>query len=131
MNKRHDIGVASSIGTYSDAVEVPAGARWLMTAGTPGLSPDGGLPEGIVAQAELAWRHIETLLDRAGMTIADVVKITQYLTRESDITEYAKVRTRHLGGARPASTLLVVPALVRPGFLVEVEVLAAKSEPRD
>lgn len=127
MNTAHNIGVASRIGTYLDAVEVPAGARWLVTAGTPGLSADGVLPEGIAAQAELAWRHIETLLERAGMTIADVVKITQYLTRESDIAEYAKVRSRHLGDARPASTLLVVPSLVRPGFLLEVEVIAAKS----
>jgi len=131
MGARHDIGIASSIGTYSDAVEVPAGARWLVTAGTPGLSSDGTLPEGIVAQADLAWKHIETLLARAGMTIADVVKITQYLTRESDVAAYAKVRSRHLGDARPASTLLVVPALVRPGFLVEVEVLAARSGSRD
>jgi hypothetical protein len=33
MGTRHDIGVASSIGTYSDAVEVPAGARWLVRPG--------------------------------------------------------------------------------------------------
>ncbi|SRR5712691_2237666 len=131
MNTSHNIGVASSIGTYNDAVEVPSGARWLVTAGTPGLSSDGVLPEGIVAQAELAWQHIETLLEGAGMTIADVVKITQYLTRESDTAAYAKVRSRHLGDARPASTLLVVPALVRPGFLVEVEILAAKSGSAD
>ncbi len=131
MNTPHNIGVAASIGTYSDAVEVPGGARWLVTAGTPGLSSDGTLPEGIVAQAGLAWQHIESLLERAGMTIADVVKITQYLTHESDIAAYAKVRSRHLGDARPASTLLVVPALVRPGFLVEVEILAAKSGSSD
>ncbi|HEY6239617.1 MAG TPA: RidA family protein [Burkholderiales bacterium] len=118
---------AGAARTYGDAVEVPAGAKWLVTSGTPGLSTEGALPEGIAAQAELAWSHITTLLQRAGMTIADLVKVTQYLTRESDIAAHAQVRSRYLGGARPASLLLVVPALVRPGFLLEIEILAAKS----
>jgi enamine deaminase RidA (YjgF/YER057c/UK114 family) len=126
VNTPHNIGVAARIGAYSDAVEVPGGSRWLVTAGTPGLSADGALPEGIVPQSELAWTHIVTLLKRAGMTVGDLVKVTQYLTRESDIAEYARVRGRFLGNARPASMLLVVPALVRPGFLVEIEILAAK-----
>ena len=127
MNTQHNIGVASQIGTYGDAVEVPAGAKWLVTAGTPGLAADGTLPEGIAAQAELAWKHVVALLERAGMSVNDLVKLTQYLTRESDIVEYARVRNRYLGSMRPASTLLVIPALVKPGFLVEIEVFAAKS----
>jgi enamine deaminase RidA (YjgF/YER057c/UK114 family) len=126
-NRIHDIGVASRIGTYSDAVEVPANARWLSTAGTPGLAPDGSLAPDVTGQAEAAWSHIVAMLEKAGMTIGDVVKITQYLVRADDIPAYAKVRAKVLGAARPASTLLVVPALVRPDFLLEVEVVAAKA----
>jgi 2-iminobutanoate/2-iminopropanoate deaminase len=37
------------------------------------------------------------------------------------------VRTLFLGQARPASILLVTPQLVRPEFLVEVEVIAARA----
>lgn len=127
MNVPHDIGIAKQIGKYGDAVEVPGGARWLLTSGTPGLAADGTLPEGIAAQSELAWAHVAAMLERAGMAMGDLVKVTQYLTREADIAAYAAVRSRFLGPARPASMLLVVPALVRPGFLVEVEVVAAKS----
>ena len=127
MNVLHKIGIAEQIGKYGDAVEVPADARWLLTSGTPGLTLDGVVPEGVVAQSELAWTHIATMLQRAGMSVRDVVKVTQYLVRESDIAEYAQVRSRFLGDARPASMLLIVPALVRPGFLVEVEVVAAAS----
>ena len=126
-NAIHDIGIASQIGTYRDAVEVPAGARWLATAATPGLARDGSLAPDITGQAEAAWGHIIAMLAKSGMAIADVVKITQYLVRAEDIPAYAKVRARVLGAARPASTLLVVPALVRPEFLLEVEVLAAKA----
>ena len=98
----------------------------MLTSGTPGLALGGELPAGIAAQAELAWTHIVVMLERAGMTIDDVVKITQYLTQESDIAEYVKVRRRFLGEARPSSMLMVIPALVEPGFLVEIEVVAAK-----
>jgi hypothetical protein len=37
------------------------------------------------------------------------------------------VRSRYLGDARPASMLLIVPGLVRPEFLLEVEAIAAKA----
>jgi enamine deaminase RidA (YjgF/YER057c/UK114 family) len=127
MNVHHDIGVASQIGKYGDAVEVPGSAKWLLTSGTPGLTLDGTLPEGISAQAELAWGHIVAMLDRAGMTVRDLVKITQYLPQESGIAAYGHVRSRFLGDACPASMLLIVPALVRPSFLVEIEVVAAKT----
>jgi 2-iminobutanoate/2-iminopropanoate deaminase len=126
-NKTHDIGVARQIGTYSDAVEVPANARWLMTAGTPGLALDGSLPADITGQAEIAWTHIVTMLERAGMAVDDIVKVTQYLLHAADIPAYAKVRSKFLGNVRPASMLLVVPALVRPEFLLEIEVQAARA----
>jgi enamine deaminase RidA (YjgF/YER057c/UK114 family) len=59
--------------------------------------------------------------------VADIVKVTQYLTRAEDIAAYGKVRTRFLGDVRPAAMLLVIPQLVRPDFLVEVEIVAAKA----
>jgi 2-iminobutanoate/2-iminopropanoate deaminase len=122
----HNIGVASQIGAYSDSIEAAPNLRWLITSGTPGLSTTGELPAEITGQAELAWEHIVSMLNQSGMTVSDIVKVTQYLTRPEDIPAYAKVRARFLGQSRPASMLLVIPQLVRPEFLVEVEVIAAK-----
>lgn len=126
-HKIHTIGVAARIGTYSDAVEAAPGQRWLFTSGTPGMDPVGALPQGITAQAELAWGHILKMLEAAGMTVHDLVKITQYLTRAEDIPAYAQVRARMLGEARPASMLMVVAALPRPDFLLEIEAVAARA----
>jgi enamine deaminase RidA (YjgF/YER057c/UK114 family) len=123
----HNIGVASQIGAYSDSIEAGPNLRWLITSGTPGLSTTGELPAEITGQAELAWEHIVSMLDQSRMTVSDIVKVTQYLTRPEDIPAYAKVRARFLGQSRPASMLLVIPQLVRPEFLVEVEVIAAKA----
>ena len=120
-----EIGVSHQIGKYSDAVEVRPNLRWLFTSGTPGLEIDGTLPTDITGQTEVAWKHILRMLKLANMTPADVVKVTQYLTRAEDIAAYANVRARFLGDSEPASMLLVIPQLVRPEFLVEVEIVAA------
>ena len=123
----HDIGVANQIGSYSDAIEVGPNLRLLVTSGTPGLATNGELRKDVTAQAELAWQHIIRMLERAGMVVTDIVKVTQYLTRADDIPAYAKVRNRFLGDTKPASMLLVIPQLVRPEFFVEIEVFAAKT----
>jgi enamine deaminase RidA (YjgF/YER057c/UK114 family) len=124
---QHDIGVASQIGAYSDALEVAPNMRWLITAGTPGLGPDREIPRDITGQARLAWGNIMRLLQTADMDVADLVKVTTYLTRAADIPAYAKVRAQFFGNVKPAAMLLVVPQLVWPELLVEVEITAAKA----
>jgi len=125
-HKTHDFGIAKQIGRYSDAVEVGPNQRWLFTSGTPGLSAAGDVPKDMTGQAELAWEHILRMLTQADMTVSDIVTVTQYLTRAEDIPAYAKVRSRFLGELRPAFMLLVIPQLVWPEFLLEVQVTAAK-----
>ena len=126
-HKIHDVGVAGQIGNYSDAIETASSLRWLHTSGTPGLAKGKQLPKDITSQAELAWAHIMHMLKNAGMTVEDIVKVTQYLTRTDDIASYVKVRSQFLGNVRPAFMLLVVPQLIWPEVLVEIEVIAASS----
>jgi 2-iminobutanoate/2-iminopropanoate deaminase len=108
-----DVGAAKQIGKYSDAIETAAGLRWLHTSGTPGVSDDGTVPEGIEAQTRLAWRYILAMLEKAGMTTADLVKVTTSLTDAKNIPAYAKVRSEMLGDVRPAFMLQVVTGLMR------------------
>lgn len=125
-NHAVNAGVAAHIGTYSDAVELPASARVLYTSGTPGVDADGQLPDGFEEQAELAWRNIEAILAVGGMGVGDIVRLNQYLTRRADLDAYRAIRSRHLGDARPASTLLLVGELIWPEMLIEIEAVAAK-----
>jgi 2-iminobutanoate/2-iminopropanoate deaminase len=119
--------VAAPLGAYSHAVEVPPNARWLYIAGQIGNAPDGSMAPDVEGQAEQCWKNIEAILAAAGMGVEDLVKCTHYLTRAEDTAAYGKVRTRHLGNARPASIFVVVMALARPGILLEVEAVAAKA----
>jgi 2-iminobutanoate/2-iminopropanoate deaminase len=66
------------------------------------------------------------VLDSAGMTVADLVKVTTSLTRSDDRQAYVKVRSEFLGAARPAFMLQIVDELIRPEILVEIEIVAAR-----
>jgi enamine deaminase RidA (YjgF/YER057c/UK114 family) len=121
----HDIGVAKQIGTYSDAVEIRNSSRQLYLSGQPGLAPDGQLPDSFEQQAEQAWKNVTALLEKAGMGIENLVKISTYLVTPEDIDRYGRIRAKYLGAHRPASMLVVVPQLVRKDLLVEVEAVAA------
>jgi 2-iminobutanoate/2-iminopropanoate deaminase len=121
----HDIGVASQIGQYSDAVETSASGRLLFISGTPGLTSDGRLPETFEEQAEQAWKNVIAVLERAGMGPEHLVKVSQYLTRAEDIPKYRPIRSKYLTDNRPAFMLAVIPGLVRPEFLIEIEAYAS------
>jgi enamine deaminase RidA (YjgF/YER057c/UK114 family) len=76
------------------------------------------------AQAEQAMKNIETLLGEAGARLEDICKIVVYLT---DIRHREPVYTvigRWLRGVHPCSTGIVVSALARPEWLVEIDATA-------
>jgi 2-iminobutanoate/2-iminopropanoate deaminase len=126
VNKIHSTGVAAKVAPVSDGIEVPANARWLSTSGTSGLKSDGTLPETIEEQIEQVWENIRAILASADMEAKDIVKITLYLTRREDYPVCLVSRDRFLGDARPAAMSSIVLGFIRPDFLVEAEVQAAK-----
>lgn len=122
----HKIGVSSQIGVYSDATEVGPNQRWLFTAGTPGLHPDGTLPPDITGQSKQAWENIMAILEKAGMEVTDIVKVTTSLLDAKYVGDYANVRKAYLKGYEPAFMLQIIPGLIWPEVLVEIEVIAAR-----
>jgi enamine deaminase RidA (YjgF/YER057c/UK114 family) len=118
-------GVASHIGNYVDAVRIPAGLEVIHTSGTPGLRPDGMLPEDFTEEATQAWRNVEDALARAGAKLSDIVRVRQWPTDAADIPAYAAVRSSVIKH-QPAFMLAVIPALVWPKIRVEVEDIAIR-----
>jgi 2-iminobutanoate/2-iminopropanoate deaminase len=118
--------IAAPLGRYSHGVLVPAGAKLLFVSGQVGVDPDGSVPADFAIQARSAWRNLLAILDAAGMTADNLVKVTHYLTRTSDLPAYREVRASVGGEARPASVLLFVSALADPKWLFEVEAVAAQ-----
>ena len=118
-------GVAKPFSRYSHAAEAPGAWRWLYVSGQVGVTADGTLLEGFEAQATQAWANVRAVLEDAGVTPADLVKVTMLLTNSDDVPASRTTRDAALAGGKPACTLFVVAGLADPGWLIEIEAVAA------
>jgi 2-iminobutanoate/2-iminopropanoate deaminase len=112
--------------SYSAAVEVVAPKRWLLISGQVGRDGDRNIPDGIEAQAEIAWRNLAAILTEAGMTLDNLAETTLYLVRREDNAAYDRVRARWMGERRPASTKVYVSGLSDPRMLCEIQATAVE-----
>ena len=78
-------------------------------------------------QAECAMDNVALLLRECGATLADICKCTVYLTDVLYREPVYRVLGERLRGVFPAFTGLVVVALARPEWVVEVDVIAVRS----
>ncbi len=116
--------IAAPVGAYSHAIAAPAAGRWLHLSGQVGIRPDGSLPDDFAGQAQAAWSNVRAILEDADMSIENLVKVTTFLVDRGDLPALNGVRAPFLGEHRPASTLLVVAALARPEWRIEIEAVA-------
>jgi enamine deaminase RidA (YjgF/YER057c/UK114 family) len=84
----------------------------------------------IEAQAEKAMANIAELLAEAGSELGDIVKVVVYLTDVRFREPVYRVMGRWLKGVFPVSTGLVVTALARPEWLVEIDATAVIPQER-
>jgi reactive intermediate/imine deaminase len=73
------------------------------------------------AQTRQIMSRIRTIAEAAGAAMADVVKITTFLTDIANYQAFSKVRSETFPSSPPASSTVIVAGLVRPEFLVEAE----------
>ena len=93
----------------------------IYVSGLVGMRADGFIPEGTVAQFDIALEAMDACLRAAGGLPEHVVMVRIYMT---DIAERASInpaRIAYFGDNRPASTLVEVSALVDPRMRVEIE----------
>lgn len=113
-------------GPYVHGFEIPPNSRLLFVSGQTAGRQDGSIPATIEEQSEIVWSRIVAVLEQAGMSVANIVKVNSYLRQRSDAPAYARVRGKYLDGHKPAMLGLVVSELFRAEYLLEVEVIAAQ-----
>ena len=118
-------GISAPSSAYSHGVSAPADARWLYVSGQVGLNPDGTLAGDGAAQMAACWTRIFAILEDAGMTKENIVKVTAFITDAALVGTYREVRDAHMDGHLTASTLLVILGLAHPDWVVEIEAVAA------
>jgi enamine deaminase RidA (YjgF/YER057c/UK114 family) len=101
--------------------------RWLHISGQSGVRPDGTTPGDFIGQAEETFKNIGVILADAGMEVTDLVKLVVYFLRPEDQPDCSRIRNAFLGNHKPAQTMLRIAGLAVPGWLIEVEAVAAKA----
>jgi len=117
-------GVAPGPG-YSHVVTGTGGL--VAVSGQVAIGEDGQLvgPGDPAAQARQVFENLRRCLAVAGLSFAEVIKLTYYLTDVAHLPAIRAVRDEFVDTSRPpASTAVQVVALVRPEFLLEVEAFA-------
>ena len=111
---------------YTDAVSF---GQLLFVSGRVGIDPESQkLPADVVDQARQVFSGIGQVLQAAGASFADVLKVTVFLTDINDRPKINPIRREFFGEHRPASTLVEVSRLVQPDAKVEVEAIAGIPE---
>lgn len=113
---------------FSQAIVVEGHQRLLVASGQTSIDGEGAVQHDgdMAGQVAAATANLTTVLAEAGMTMADVVKLTVYTT---DVDEYlgrghALTEALQSVGNVPAMTLLGVARLAYPNLLVEIEAVA-------
>lgn len=118
--------LAAPAAAYAHAIEVQQATTFVHTSGIVPTAPDGTVAATIGEQAEEIWRTIGALLTDAGLGPSDVVSVTTYVIPGQELATVMAARDAFLGGHLAASTLVVVAALVKPEWRLEISVVAAR-----
>jgi 2-iminobutanoate/2-iminopropanoate deaminase len=114
-------GAPAAIGPYSQAVKV---SNWLYCSGQIGLDPASGeLAPDMAGQTSRAFANLSAVLGAAGLTPADVVKVTLYLVNMNDFAAVNELYAQFFGSHKPARATVAVAALPK-GALVEIDAIA-------
>lgn len=108
---------------YSRAV-VKGG--WCFVSGVTGYDyATMTMPDSALAQTENCFATIARVLDQAGFTMADIVRVQYTVTDAALVEQITPALGAALGEVRPAATM-VIAGLIRPEMKVEIEVTAFK-----
>ena len=112
-----------AVGGYSQAAEVSGTTRRLYISGQIPVARDGTCPATFEEQAVLAWANLEAQLAAAEMSIANLVKVTIFLSDRAHALENREVRQRVLGDHAPALTVIIA-GIFDEQWLLEIEAIA-------
>lgn len=113
---------------FSQAVHLSGTSQVLFCSGQTATGDDGAPPTtaDMGEQMGKALHNLTTVLDSAGMTMADVVKVTIYTTDVDELLAAYGTASTFLGANLPAMTLVGVARLAFPELKVEIEATAAR-----
>lgn len=118
-----------SVATQLAGVPISPGIKagdYVFVSGQVGIVDDKGKEvKGIEAQTRQCLEKVKQVLEAAGSSLSDVVKVTVFLANVDDFTKMNEVYQSFFRKDRPARSTVIV-GLVHPDVLVEMECIAYK-----
>jgi enamine deaminase RidA (YjgF/YER057c/UK114 family) len=109
---------------YSRAVVL---GDWIFVSGTTGFDyASMTISDTLTDQTEQCFRNIKSALEKAGATLADVVRVTYLLTKADDFPECWPILRKYFGEIRPAATMMEA-RLADARIKIEIEVTACRA----
>jgi len=114
-------GAPKAIGPYSQAI---AAGDFVFCSGQVGLDPvTGDLAEGLEQQVLRGLENMKAVLEEAGLSSADVVKTTVFLTSMDDFAAMNEIYEKVFSDSPPARSTVAVKELPK-GAVFEIEAIA-------
>jgi enamine deaminase RidA (YjgF/YER057c/UK114 family) len=99
---------------------------WIWVAGTTGFNYETmAISENVAEQADQTLRNIQAAMEKAGFSLADVVRANYIFPAAADFEPCWPVLRKYLGDIRPAATMIVA-GLADPRMKIEIEVTGKK-----
>jgi enamine deaminase RidA (YjgF/YER057c/UK114 family) len=122
--------IAPGPAVYSHVAKVNRGTIVYISGQVPSDASGKIVGDGdFEAQVEQVFANLKIAVEAAGGEMADIVKLNYFLAAEvnqADVPKMRPIRDRYLNVAKPpASTFVAVSRLMRPGWLIEIEAVAA------
>jgi 2-iminobutanoate/2-iminopropanoate deaminase len=117
--------LAKPAGIFSSGVKVPVGNLIFVSGQVARNAAGETVGKGdIRAQTRQTLENVKAVLEAAGATMDDIVKVTVFVTDVSHLTAIHEVRAEYFKRDYPASTLVEVKSLVSPELMIEIEAIA-------
>jgi enamine deaminase RidA (YjgF/YER057c/UK114 family) len=110
-------------GGYSRAV---VDREWVFVSGTAGYDfSDGSISDDAAEQARQCLRTIAATLEKAGTSLADIVRVRVYLSDRAYVMPVSEVLGATFSDPRPTNTTIIC-GFAMPEMKVEIEVTALR-----
>lgn len=113
----------SPSGGYSQAMLTEGMTNLLFVSGQVPETPDGEMPDCFETQCRLVWSNLVAQLEAAGMGVANLTKVTIFLSSREYADINSRVRQEFLGSNSPALTVIIT-GIFDEKWLLEIEAIA-------
>lgn len=111
---------------FSQAIVVEGPAKTVYVGGQNGVNAKGEVVgDDIASQSAQAFKNVITVLEAAGATLDDVIKMTIYLVEGQSLQDaFAAVQKVQVMRVPPTVSMMMVAGLANPKYLIEVDAVA-------